>query len=198
MKNELFRKSSIERISSPEQLNDYIKVSKPGVWIVMVALLIMVFSVFYWAIASEMPNTQTLNSSMLVLDKQTQKYVVYSYVTLEQASLIKEGMEAQVSPANISKDEYGYIKGKIAEVSLYPVSMEEAEYNLGNANVADNLITSTNDVQVKIELETDEASSNSLKWSSEQGKKAIVRPGLYCSANIVVSTTRPIDYVFKN
>lgn len=32
MNDKIFRKKSVERMSSPEQLNDYIKVTNPGVW----------------------------------------------------------------------------------------------------------------------------------------------------------------------
>ena len=31
----LFRKKSLERISSPEQLNEYVRVSTPSVWLVL-------------------------------------------------------------------------------------------------------------------------------------------------------------------
>lgn len=41
MSSDLFRKKSIERVSSPEQLNDYVKVSSPGVWAVLAAVLIL-------------------------------------------------------------------------------------------------------------------------------------------------------------
>ena len=34
----LFRKSSLDSISLPEQLNDYIKVSNTSVWLVLAAL----------------------------------------------------------------------------------------------------------------------------------------------------------------
>lgn len=42
MANEtIFRDKSIERISSPEQLNDYVKLTNPGVWFVSSAILII-------------------------------------------------------------------------------------------------------------------------------------------------------------
>ena len=34
----LFREKSLNYISSPEQLNDYLKVTKPAVWIVLIAI----------------------------------------------------------------------------------------------------------------------------------------------------------------
>lgn len=35
MNQQLFRQSSIDRVFSPEQLNDYIRVTNPGVWMVL-------------------------------------------------------------------------------------------------------------------------------------------------------------------
>ncbi|MBR2570679.1 MAG: hypothetical protein IKE30_00905 [Clostridia bacterium] len=41
MQERLFRKKSIERISSPEQLNDYMQVTNPGIWMVLAAVIIL-------------------------------------------------------------------------------------------------------------------------------------------------------------
>ena len=39
--SELFRKKSMDRVSSPEQLNDYIRVTSPGLWLVLAAVVIL-------------------------------------------------------------------------------------------------------------------------------------------------------------
>ena len=42
MANEtVFRDKSIERLSSPDQLNDYVKLSDPGIWFILAAILII-------------------------------------------------------------------------------------------------------------------------------------------------------------
>ena len=46
---QIFRKSAIEGISSPEQLNDYIRVTAPGVWVILSASIILLGSLFVWA-----------------------------------------------------------------------------------------------------------------------------------------------------
>ena len=40
-KTSIFREKSITRVSSPEQLNDYIRVTTPSVWIVLIALVLL-------------------------------------------------------------------------------------------------------------------------------------------------------------
>ena len=60
-KNEsIFRQKSIDRISSPEQLHDYIKVSSPGVWLVLVAIIIFLVGALVWAVNGSITiNTDT-------------------------------------------------------------------------------------------------------------------------------------------
>ena len=41
MDNQLFRKKSIERISSPEKLEDYMRVTNPGIWMVLTAVIVL-------------------------------------------------------------------------------------------------------------------------------------------------------------
>ena len=48
--SELFRKKSIERVTSPEQLNDYIRVSNPGVWMILAAVVILLAGVCVWGV----------------------------------------------------------------------------------------------------------------------------------------------------
>ncbi|MBR1735398.1 MAG: hypothetical protein IJ736_00070, partial [Firmicutes bacterium] len=49
MDNNIYRKKSIERISSPEQLDDFIKVTRPSVWLVVAALVILIAGAVVWA-----------------------------------------------------------------------------------------------------------------------------------------------------
>ena len=46
--NTLFRKDSVDRISSPEQLNDYLRVTNPAVWVVMGAIILLLVGMLIW------------------------------------------------------------------------------------------------------------------------------------------------------
>lgn len=45
MNEEIFRKQSVDKLSSPEQLNDYIKVTSPSVWIFLSAIIVLLIGV---------------------------------------------------------------------------------------------------------------------------------------------------------
>ena len=48
MSNEVFRKKSIERINSPEDLNEYIRVSNPGIWLLLIGIIVLLFGAVVW------------------------------------------------------------------------------------------------------------------------------------------------------
>ena len=46
----IFREKSLSRVSSPEALNDYIRVTTPSVWIVLIALTLLLVGMLAWSI----------------------------------------------------------------------------------------------------------------------------------------------------
>ena len=50
MSEEIYRKKSLERIKSPESLNDYVKVSNPAVWLIVIAIAALIIGAIVWGI----------------------------------------------------------------------------------------------------------------------------------------------------
>ena len=48
--SDLFRKKSLDRVSSPEELNDYIRVTTPSVWLILIATVVLLMGVLAWSI----------------------------------------------------------------------------------------------------------------------------------------------------
>ncbi len=48
MEQKFFREKSIERISSPEQLYDYLHVTTPAVWVVLLAIILLLAGFLFW------------------------------------------------------------------------------------------------------------------------------------------------------
>ena len=49
-KNNLFREKSLERIENPEKLNDYLRVTNPGVWLVLATVIVLLAGACVWGI----------------------------------------------------------------------------------------------------------------------------------------------------
>ena len=48
--NDIYREKSINRMNQPEDLNDYIRVTTPSVWIVLIAVALVLAAVLGWMI----------------------------------------------------------------------------------------------------------------------------------------------------
>lgn len=46
---QIYREQSLNRISSPEKLNDYLKVTKPAVWAVLAAVILLLVGLLIWS-----------------------------------------------------------------------------------------------------------------------------------------------------
>ena len=52
--NSIFRQKSIDKVSSPEKLDDYIRVTTPGVWITLAAIVILLVGTIVWGMLGEL------------------------------------------------------------------------------------------------------------------------------------------------
>ena len=48
--NGIFREKSIDRVTGPESLNDYIRVTSPSVWIALLALMVLLVGLLAWSV----------------------------------------------------------------------------------------------------------------------------------------------------
>ena len=54
MKQDIFRKKSLERIQSPEQIDDYVRVVTPGLWLIIAAITLLLIAGITWGIATRL------------------------------------------------------------------------------------------------------------------------------------------------
>lgn len=55
--NSVFRRRAMEHISSPEQLNDYIRVASPRMWVAIIALAVFLTGALVWAAFGHIDST---------------------------------------------------------------------------------------------------------------------------------------------
>ena len=48
MSEDIYRKKSLDRVKSPENLDDYIRVSNPGVWLLLVSIILILAGACVW------------------------------------------------------------------------------------------------------------------------------------------------------
>ena len=109
----VFRRKTLERISSPEQLTDYLRVTNPGIWVVLVAVILLLAGVFAWAMVGTL---ETKAEVRIVVSEHTAQIVPLGSERLAEGMPLRvSGQEVQIAFAQT--DEYGRSVGA-AEVNL--------------------------------------------------------------------------------
>ena len=92
MENKLFRKKSLERISSPEQLHDYMRVTSPRLWMILAAIVILLTGFIAYASTASMENTMPIKVQADNIDsfrEEENGEIVSEPATVFRASLPK-------------------------------------------------------------------------------------------------------------
>ncbi len=105
MNEKLFRKTGIDRVNSPEQLNEYIRVANPAIWLVLAAVVSLLLGVLVWGVFG---SVETQVKAGVVVEDQT----AVCYVTAQYTSQMKPGMTVTI----------GDVTGSIQSVDDTPVS----------------------------------------------------------------------------
>ena len=89
MNEQLYRKKSIDRVSSPEQLDAYIRVANPGIWMVLGAIVVLLVGICVWGVLGRLDTTVP---AVAVCEEGT----VALYIQEEQLEAVQTGMEVQI------------------------------------------------------------------------------------------------------
>jgi HlyD family secretion protein len=117
------------------------------------------------------------------------------FVPSQSGKRIKPGMEAQISPSTVKREEYGFIKGLVASVGEYPISPDAVIATVKNTDVARQFLGDTSKIEVRITLRTAAATPSGYAWSSSAGPPFKIDGGTPVTVSIVVDRQRPIRKV---
>lgn len=77
MENQIFREKSLERLSSPEELNDYLHVTNPAIWVVLAAVVLLLSGLLIWSnftsIVSSAAGTAVAEKGVLTVTFEDEK-----------------------------------------------------------------------------------------------------------------------------
>lgn len=109
MKSQLFREKSLERVSSPEQLNDYIRVANPGVWIALAAVVFLLIGICSWGVFGRM-------DTVLPVAAITEGDRTVCYVKASDIGSVSPDMKVR-----LNGEEYG-----ILQIAVQPIEVDAA------------------------------------------------------------------------
>ena len=113
-KRNIFRSETLKRISSPEQLTDYLRVTNPGIWVVLAAVLALLVGFFVWMSVGTIETAVEVGVS--VQNHNAEVAVKNGGATIEKDMVLRIG-DQETAILSTKKDGYGRTVGT-AEVNL--------------------------------------------------------------------------------
>ena len=115
-KKSVYREKTLERISTPDQLTDYLKVTNPGIWVILAAVIILLAGIFVWSCTGVL---ETKAEAKVIVKNEVAEVAIIAISDVKQLS---EGDELRVagesySIASTTEDKYGRVIG-VAKVDL--------------------------------------------------------------------------------
>ena len=123
MDQQLYRQKSIDRISSPEQLNDYLRVTSASVWVILAAVILLLAGLLIWSstatIESYTEGSSQVQGGVMTIRFEDQKFAK----SVEKGMPVRAG-DTETVISSIGRDANGLVIAT-ADTSLadgyYPV-----------------------------------------------------------------------------
>lgn len=122
----------------------------------------------------------------------TVKMEAVIYVSAEQGGNILPGMEAQISPTTVNKEEYGFMLGRVISVSDYPATTQSMMQTLGNEKLVSLLAGQSAPLMVRIDLIPDGTTQSGYAWSSPDGPPMAIHSGTLINSTVITKREKPI------
>ena len=106
----VFRKQTIDRISSPEQLTDHLRVTSPGIWVVLAAVILLLTGILVW---SAVGTLETKAEVKVIVEDREAQIVPLGPDTLEEGMTVTTA-DSEFVLSSVDADEYGRSVGSAA------------------------------------------------------------------------------------
>jgi len=267
MRSNIFRQSALEELSSPEQLDTLMQVTRPRGWLALLTLVAVLFIALVWSFLGRIPNTvagggmlvgsggvnrvvssatgqlydltvrigESVNAGAVIghvrpIDPAYQPVAISTpfagrvietavvpgdfvnrgdailtlgpidddlsailYLPFSEGRRVAPGMEVQISPSTVAKEEYGVMKGIVRSVGEFPATSDRMMRMLGDPRAVEQLAAVGLPLEVHVDLIPDAATPSGYRWSSPQGPPVRLHNGTLVQATVIVNQERPIQ-----
>lgn len=194
--NSIFRKEALERLSSPEQLDQLIQIVTPRSLLPLVALSGLLGCGLLWSLFGRIPVTTTGNGALVYadalnnmlpensLDMAPKQLVGVAYFSAGEIAQIQPGMDVLLIPDVEGAQVAGGLRAEVVSVSEPSVTTIEAarENRLDQTYVEVITVPSQND-------------NGDYRWSTGASDMAPIA-GMPAIARVTLKEKAPIAFVF--
>ena len=65
MNESIFRQKSLDRISSPEEIDNYIRVTRPSLWLALGVIILLLAALILWSVTARIESTMVVDGQIV-------------------------------------------------------------------------------------------------------------------------------------
>jgi HlyD family secretion protein len=147
------------------------------------------------ATSGQVVNSGTRLASIDLPD-QSKKLIAVAYFPDQIGRQVLTGMNVQITPSQVKREQFGGIVGKVKVVSPYIPTIQGVNALIGSEEATRLLLPNGSaKVEVFIELEEDSNTRSGYKWSSSKGPDISLESGTLSTVQVLVEERAPITYI---
>ena len=117
------------------------------------------------------------------------------YIPSADGKKVRPGMNVQISPTTVEREEHGFIEGTVTRTSDFPATPEGMTRVLKNNQLVQVLAGGGAPYETYASLKLDPSTESGFRWSSSRGPGTRIQSGTICTASITVEEQRPAEMV---
>lgn len=178
---DLFRKISLEKLASTEQLDRMITVIKPKFWLVLLGSVVTITAGLVWSFYGSIP---TCVDGTAILAPSYHAQTVFCYLPVELGKQVQQGMEVIISPLGENPQKDNRFAGQVVRVDSYVTDREEMYDQLNNETLVEHFLQNGPVVAIECQIEGLESKGFSA--------------GTLMDCNIVLERKAPVSFLLPS
>lgn len=190
----LFRRKLLEKLNSPEQLDQLMVVTSGRSWLALITLGLLFAIALAWSLLARVESAVSSDGILIPMAQQEGLEAIL-YVSMRDGERIRPNQHAKIALRAFRQEEYGLVWGIVEEVGRTPSSTADMLAVLQTDALVQSLVARGQIVEVRVRLLRGETPSG-YQWTSADGPPATIMPGTLAQGNVIVDSVRPIQLIW--
>ncbi|BAY50286.1 HlyD family secretion protein (plasmid) [Scytonema sp. HK-05] len=131
----------------------------------------------------------------IAAEDSSAQLVNVAFFPVSEGKKIRQGMQVEITPSSVKREEFGGIVGAVTNVSAFPITKEGAASLVGNSDIVQGITSAGPQLEVFAGLKLEPSTYSGFRWSSSQGPQLHITPGTTTSVRVTVDERAPISFV---
>lgn len=136
-----------------------------------------------------------VGTAVVEIESEGNKLEGVIYIPPEQGKRIKPGMQVQIEPSTVKREEFGMLLGTVETVSDFPMTPQGMAAVLHNETLVTKFSHGGAPYAAKVVLEQDPATTTGYRWAVGAGPNLHLTGGTLARAEITIRRQRPLDLI---